>query len=223
MQNRRERVISNDEWVRLVSALRGYGNPYAVPALTLLLETTMRSSEPLLRARWCDVDFKRSVLHLPDAKTGARDVPLNPVALGVLERLKVDRGTVDPDAPLLPTSYEALKKAWRVACAQAGVDAAKIHDLRHTGATRYAIQFNGNVPVLQQITGHRTVHLLMRYIHIRVDDVVRMLHGRPMDEGTAPAGLRLMHEKDEVAVAPSGIPSQLPANVVRFPSKRRAA
>lgn len=237
VDNGRSRIISNDEWQRLMAVLGEYGNAYAVPAMALLLETTMRSSEPLLHARWCDIDWQRCVLRLPDAKAGARDVPLSPNAIRVLEDLLQRAGNPDPETNILPTTYEALKKAWKVACKKAGVDNARMHDLRHTGTTRYAIEYGGNLPVLKIITGHKTDSQLARYINLKADDVVRMMHGRPLDEGSAPAGLSasyLMPRPEPepqpqteppavVAIPEPQLPESLPDNVVVFPGMRRAA
>lgn len=92
ISNARDRIISNDEWQRLSEALKAYGNIYALPALSLLLETTMRSSEPLLHATWADVDFQRCLIHLQDAKAGPRAVPLSPAAIAILQELKLLAG-----------------------------------------------------------------------------------------------------------------------------------
>jgi integrase len=226
ISNARDRIISNDEWQRLSVALKAYGNIYALPALSLLLETTMRSSEPLLHATWADVDFQRCLIHLQDAKAGPRAVPLSPAAIAILEELKLLAGKVTTDTPILPTTYEALKKAWVVACEEAGVDNANPHDLRHTGTTRYAIEFNGNMPVLKLITGHKTDSQLMRYINLKADHVVSMMHGKPMDEANAPAGLRIGNIRAPKPVSPvpptESEPQQLPDNVIAFTGKRIA-
>lgn len=220
ISNSRDRIISNEEWLRLTAALKAYGNIYALPALSLLLETTMRSSEPLLHATWADVDLQRCLIHLQDAKAGPRAVPLSPAAISILEELKLLAGEVSLDTPILPTTYEALKKAWVVACEEAGVDNANPHDLRHTGTTRYAIEFNGNMPVLKLITGHKTDSQLMRYINLKVDHVVSLMHDKPMDEANAPAGLRIgnIRAPKEVRALPlkEPLPQQLPDNVIAF-------
>lgn len=240
VENARTRVISMEEWERLETALAEYDNPYALPALIVLLQTTMRSSEPLVHARWRDVDWKRGILTLPDAKAGTREVPLNPVALQVLRDIQQSQGTVDPDANIFPTTYEALKKAWSVARDKAGITNANIHDLRHTGATRYAIEYNGNLPVIKLITGHKTVSQAMRYINLTADHVARLMHGKPLDRGMAPAGLParflgLPQPTPQPAPQPApqptppqvviALPTSLPDNVVAFPGagKRRAA
>ncbi len=189
IKNERTRVISMEEWERLETALAEYDNPYALPALIVLLQTTMRSSEPLVHARWRDVDWERHILTLPDAKAGTREVPLNPVALQVLRDIQQHLGAVDPDANVFPTTYEALKKAWSVARDKAGITNAHIHDLRHTGATRYAMEYNGNIPFLQKITGHKTVSQTLRYVNFTVDYVARVMRNAPLDKHSAPAGL----------------------------------
>lgn len=184
VDNARDRVLSRAEWKRVCLALDEYGNPYAPAAIALLLETAMRVSEPLLRARWANIDWERRILRLPDSKAGKRDVPLSPMALSVLQLL-YERRT---DGRILPLSYEALKKAWTTACEKAEVHDVRIHDLRHTAATRLALELHGNRYALKVQTGHKTDSQLDRYVNINADDVVRLLHGEAPGDGSA-AGL----------------------------------
>ncbi len=240
INNERTRIISMEEWERLETALKESGNPYAFLAVSVLLETTMRSSEPLMQARWRDVDWDNGVLVLPDAKAGGRKVPLNSAAMEALKKIQQRIGTVDPEANLFPTTYEALKKAWRVACKKAGVKEAWLHDIRRTGATRYAIQFYGSLPYVQSATGHKTVSQVMRYIQITAEHVSRVMRNKPLDKRTAPAGLPakfLESPQPEPQPVPYpvpqpapqqvviALPAALPDNVVLFPGsgKRRVA
>ena len=106
----------------------------------LLLETAMRASEQLMHALWHNVDWNRCVLRLTGGKCGGREVPLSRGAVRVLRAL---RDVVPASEPrVLPTTYEALKRAWNVACEAADVSDVQLHDLRHTAATRYAIEFS---------------------------------------------------------------------------------
>lgn len=216
VDNARDRVLTNDEWQRISRYLEQSKNRYVAPALALLLETAMRVSEPLLHATWSDVDWNNHLIHLRDAKAGARDVPLNPAAVSILEALRAMRGADEIDERILPVTYEALKKAWRGAREAAGIPGVRIHDLRHTAATRFSLELNGNLPVLKVITGHKTYSQLARYINVKPTDVARLLHGRPMTDGDAPAGLRIPSVPQEAAsVAQSRYPSDdLPENVV---------
>lgn len=168
IDNNRERVLSLDEEQRLEAALLECRNPQVAPAIILLLETAMRSSEPLQRAAWGDVDWNRCILHLRDSKSGKRDVPLSERAMDALRKL----GPGAPDAPILPLSYEALKAAWKRVCERAALADLRIHDLRHTAATRMALA-TGNVFLVKALTGHKTFSQLERYINVTADDVVR--------------------------------------------------
>lgn len=224
IDNARDRVLTNGEWQKITAALDGYSNTLVVPAIALLLQTAMRSSEPLLRATWADVDWERCVLHLSDSKNGKRDVPLSPGAIESLRLLQARAGQPEPGAKILPTTYEALKKAWTTACRRAGVEGVKLHDLRHTAATRYALEYNGNIPVLKVITGHRTDAMLMRYIHVKAQDVVAMMHGRPLAFEHAPAGY--ICSDSAQPLPPSPPPVQRPAptsNVLVVDFSRRTA
>jgi len=245
IDNARDRVLSNKEWRDLCKALQDYNNPYVIPAFALLLETAMRSSEPLTYATWANVDWGRCLLHLKDGKAGARDVPLTPGAIEILQKLKAHAQQVKeeahkaktraealkapapmvgPEERILPTSYEALKKAWAVGCEAIGLVDVNPHDLRHTAATRFSFQFHGNLPVLKLITGHKTDSQVMRYVNVRHDDVVRLMHGRPLNEDNAPAGYVLTESEISVADAETAaLPENLPANVVQVDFGRRAA
>jgi integrase len=215
IDNARDRVLTNKEWRKISVAFEKSLNPYAAPAIALLLETAMRVSEPLFHATWADVDWDRCILHLRDAKAGARDVPLNPAAMVTLATLKSLRGDGDTDPRILPITYEALKAVWNRVCAAAGIEDVHIHDLRHTAATRFTLELNGNMPVLKIITGHKTYSQLTRYINLKPEDVSRLLHGRPLTEDDAPAGLHLTRAAlVPPSMAATWSETDLPENVV---------
>jgi hypothetical protein len=96
-------------------------------------------------------------------------------------------GRSDGSQRIIPITYEAAKKGWRVACEQAGVKNARLHDLRRTASTRYANQFNGDLTELIPITGHKTVKMVMRYISVTADDVARLMHGHAAGDEHSPA------------------------------------
>ncbi|MDO8958855.1 MAG: site-specific integrase [Rhodocyclaceae bacterium] len=148
IDNARDRVLTNAEWRKISCALEKSLNPYAASAIALLLETAMRVSEPLLHATWADLDWGRCLLRLGDAKAGAREVPLNPAAMNILMMLAALRPDDDFDPRILPITYSALKAVWDRACTAVGITDVHIHDLRHTAATRFTLELNGNLPVL---------------------------------------------------------------------------
>jgi integrase len=224
IDNKRERVLTNAEWDRLSAALNRAKNRYVGPAIALLLVTTMRVSEALITARWSDIDLDRHILILRTAKAGGRKVPLSPEAVEILRRLKEWAGDLDPNARILPISYERLKAAWILACARAGIKGVNIHDLRHTGTTHYAMQYNGNAYILKNITGHKTDSQLSRYVNINTEDVAQIMHGRQPDDLLAPAALtpeKLASLFSREALQENN--AVQPDNVVRVDFVRRAA
>jgi len=226
IDNARNRVLTNAEWKKICDKLEKTRNPFVGPALALLLETSMRSGEALVEATWGDFDADRCILHLRNAKAGARDVPLNPGAMHVLQQLiSTSLAPLDPAARILPLTYEALKAAWQRACERASVKGVNLHDLRHTAATRFSLELNGDIPILKVITGHKTIESLLRYVNVTAADAVRKLHGTPLDEDSAPAGLRVANfEHLEIrASAPANVPVVTvvapSSNVLQFPRR----
>ncbi|MBL8429094.1 MAG: tyrosine-type recombinase/integrase [Dechloromonas sp.] len=229
VENVRTRILTNPEFERICEHLATYDNIYVMPLALFMLETATRVSEPVDHARWEDIDWDRKVLHLSDAKGGARDVPLSNVALGILRELKaaiIQRSktvtrrehrekwqAAAESGRIFQTSYEAMKKAWSVACEAAGVENANIHDIRRTSATRYALEFNGNIFVVKTITGHKTDKMAARYVQISAEMVARMMDNESLPADLAPAKV--------YSVAADVRP--LPANVVSFAQYQRSA
>lgn len=225
VDNARDRVLSNKEWKAITEALRKTQNPYVSNAVALLLETAMRSSEALVHACWGDFDEEACLLTLTKAKAGWRNVPLGPGAMQVMGTLRehaLSHGPLSPSTPLFHMTYDALYAAWGRVCKRAKVEGVKLHDLRHTSATRFALELNGNMPVLKIITGHKTDSQLLRYINIKPADVSRLLHGRPLTHDEAPAGLHVIRAElvRPLPGAPSIRQEDLPANVVPLRMRR---
>lgn len=170
IDNERTRILSQDEQERLSVALRDCRNPQVAPAVVLLLETAMRSSEPLEHARWRDVNWEGHFITLSDSKSGGRKVPLSPEAIQALQDLKPG----EPDAPIVSMTYEALRAAFNRACERAGIEGLNLHDLRHTGATRLGLK-TGNIFLVMGLTGHKTLTSAMRYMNTPVQDVLEAL------------------------------------------------
>ena len=187
--NKRTRTLSEDEWIRIAPVLARSGNRCAFPLVCLMLETAMRSCEPLTQMRWQDVEWNRRILNLPDGKSGKRDVPLGPGALDILRVVQRLGLTSAPEEPVFPTTYEALKKAWGTARKEAGIENIQLHDLRHTAATRYSFEFHGNTYLLKVVTGHKTAAMLDRYVNVNAKQVATLMHGEQLGPDDAPAGL----------------------------------
>jgi integrase len=205
VSNSRNRVLSKEEQVRLEKALRTCDNPYVATCVALLLETTMRKSELFLTATWRDFDPAKRILKLVTAKADARDVPLTKEAVELIQSLP----RRNDDERIIPTTMDAVKKAWARALVRAGIEGLRMHDLRHTGATRMAIRLNGNIFLLQQITGHKTLSMLERYVNLTASDVVDAF------DKTDPSPKPVTQELTEISVAMTNT-----SNVICFETMR---
>ena len=88
-ERKRERFLTDVEFTRLGQVLdevETRGGAPAVAAIRLLMLTGCRKNE-ILTLRWEDVALDENELRLPDAKTGARVVPLSPAAVKLLAGL----------------------------------------------------------------------------------------------------------------------------------------
>lgn len=175
-EQRRERFLSADEMGRLGDALgeaerTGSQLPGTILAVWLLALTGMRRTE-VLTLRWEYVDFERSCIHLPDSKTGRKTVPLGAPALALL----ADAHRIEGNPYVCPGDRAGgrlvgIDKAWARLCRQAGLRAARIHDLRHSWASAGAAAHLG-LPVIGKVLGHLSTSTTQRYAHL-ADDPLR--------------------------------------------------
>ena len=172
-QGMRERFLSADEYRRVGRALceleaQNALRARAAAALRLLMVTGCRLTE-VLTLRWDDVDRKAGELRLRDAKSGPRMVALTPAALRVLSELRrvprspwVFAGSA-PDRRL-----SQLTTYWHQVRARAGVEDVRIHDLRHSFASR-ALALGESLSMIGRLLGHADVGTTARYAHLARD------------------------------------------------------
>ena len=166
----RERFLSPEETERLGEILREaeHEMPSAVAAFRLLLLTGCRLSGIQL-LRWEHV--KDDCLELPDAKTGGRVVPLGPEARAVLANLPREEDNPWVIAGRLPGSHLTdLQKPWRRIRARAGLEDVRIHDLRHSFASR-ALALGESLAMIGKLLGHTQVQTTARYAHLARDSI----------------------------------------------------
>lgn len=167
----RERRLKPGELDRLVEASKNSRNRLLLPLIRLAIATGMRRGE-LLNARWGDIDWAASTLHIPHTKTGEpRTIPLTEQAKRILAGLAVDWFD---GAQIVPLSAESVKLAWARLTRRAGIADLHFHDLRHEAVSRF-FEFGLTVPEVALISGHRDPRMLFRYTHLRAEDVARKL------------------------------------------------
>jgi len=173
----RERFLSEGEFKRLGRVLgevesEGGVNPATVAAFRLLMLTGCRKSE-ILTLRWedVDVDLGAGELRLRDAKTGARAVAVSPSARRVLADLPRPPGNPWVLAGVKPGCRVInINSAWMLVRERAGRDDVRIHDLRHSFASR-ALALGESLPMIGKLPGHKKVQTTARYAHLARDSV----------------------------------------------------
>ena len=174
-EEKRERFLSTEEFQRLGAVLDeiledGSETRSAVAAVRLLMLTGCRLSE-IQTLRWEHVDLDASELRLPDTKTGGRAVPLAPSAVRLLESLPRDDDNPWVIAGKKPGSHLTdLQHPWRRIRARAELGDVRIHDLRHSFASR-ALALGEGLPMIGKLLGHTQVQTTARYAHLARDTV----------------------------------------------------
>ncbi len=178
------RALSPEEEGRLLGAASKNRSHFIYPFLRIALLTGMRCGE--IRAlQLRQLDLEKRELRVGHAKTPAgegRGIPMNPELFDTissrvawLEKTFGKRQPnwylfpfckhtrpVDPTRPVttLKTSWESVRTAAKVSC--------RLHDLRHTAATKMA---ENDTPeaTMKALLGHMSQAMLERYSHIRMD------------------------------------------------------
>ena len=173
--HRRERFLTDAEFERLGRALdeaevKGGASAGAITAIRLLMLTGCRKNE-ILTLRWQHVDMAAGELTLADAKTGPRAVPLAPSALNLLAGL-----AREPGNPWVIPSHKPgehmrdIDGAWQTVRARARLDDVRLHDLRHSYASR-ALALGESLPMIGRLLGHSQIETTARYAHLARDSV----------------------------------------------------
>ena len=134
------------------------------------IATGMRRGE-LLNLSWPNVNIEARTAHLPHTKNGeARTVPLSPDALGVLVRQE----RTDGEDRVFPTSANAVRLAWERLKRREGIKDLRFHDLRHEAISRF-FELGLSVPEVSAISGHKDPRMLMRYTHLKAENIAQKL------------------------------------------------
>ena len=167
---KRERFLSPEEYRRLGRALKdaeaeGTIWPPAVAAIRLLLLTGCRRGE-ILTLQWDDVDRTAGDLRLRDAKAGPRMVPLTKPVLRILDAVPRSEDNPWVIAGQMPgRRLTGLQYYWRSVRARAGLSDVRIHDLRHSYASR-ALALGESLYTIGKLLGHTSVATSARYAHL---------------------------------------------------------
>lgn len=171
----RDRFYSEEEMRRIgqvLSAMEEEKQAAGFVLLIRLLATTGMRLGEVLSLRWSDIDLANRTIRLRDAKTGPRTVHLGVETVSILAAVDQKSGwvTAGREAGHPLTTY-AAESSWKRLRARAGLENARLHDLRHTVGT-YAAVTGANAFAIRDLLGHKTLAMTGRYVE-RAGEIVR--------------------------------------------------
>lgn len=166
-EDKRQRYLTPTELSRLMTVLETHPELVSANALRLLVLTGARKGE-VLNARWEAFDLARGIWLKPAASTKQRRehrLPLSAAAVALLRefRAAADSPFVFPGKD--GNAITEIKRTWARACREAGIEGARIHDLRHSFAS-VLVSGGASLPVVGAMLGHSQIATTERYSHL---------------------------------------------------------
>jgi len=169
--NARSRRLKHHE---LPAILKVINNPEVQALIQLAIETAMRRGE-LMRIEAQDIDYDRRTLKIDETKTNVpRTIPLTKKAVSILSYQTAG----DLTGKLFSIKEDSLTQAFSRACAKAGIQNLRFHDLRHEATSRF-FEMGLSLMEVASITGHQDPRMLRRYTHLEASDLLKKLDSRP--------------------------------------------
>jgi len=205
----RVREASYDEEDRIFASLRQDLHPIVRFAMI----SGCRLGE-CRRLTWADVDFDRSEIRIvgkskrPGGKL--RIVPMTRAMVALLQgcrghhpvyvftyvcerpRTSRDGTVVRRKGERYPISRDGWRRLWADALDHARVRNFRLHDTRHTSATR-GLRASGNLKAVQKQLGHADIKTTAKYAHVLVEDI------RDMMEAASRPGSASRHSPDRAS------------------------
>lgn len=154
-QNIRTRTLAGSELKRFLAALETESNRVAADFFLFSLATGARREECLQLTR-SELFLEEGVWRLPSgrAKSGkSRVIPLNAIALQVLERRLAESKSQYVFPGKLGGHLVSPEKAWKRVLQKSGLNDLKIHDLRRSAAT-LILNDGGSMTQAGNLLGH---------------------------------------------------------------------
>jgi len=165
-------ILSREHREALMQAALGDQDPQAWLFIAIGLNSAMRHGE-ILRIKFEETDFLNNRIYVPQAKAGQRTQPITPSLSKMLQKEREQRVMGDGyifypsrSGGALPHRASMAKQFQRCVI-RAGLDPQKVtpHVMRHTAITTL-VQAGVDLPTIQQISGHKTLAMVLRYVHL---------------------------------------------------------
>lgn len=173
----RVREMTADEEKALFSALR----PDFVPVARFLLITGLRRAEAC-GLKWSDVDLASARITVRGKGDTVNTLPMPAAAMAILRAMESMHGEFvftyvvkhpwgGKRGQRIPIAPDTLGTAYWRARKKAGITDLKLHDFRHTAATRM-LRKTGNMKLVQKLLRHQRITTTARYAHATDEDLL---------------------------------------------------
>ena len=170
-EDSRDITISPTQEKALLEQCQSEGRRHLRALIITLIDSGSRLGE-LLNLKWSDVSFSKSYFEVVSYKgknLTRRRVPLTSRTREAFLDLRQEPSVnafraADVDQTLVFGITSNVSKSFRAARCAAGLDFLRLHDLRHTAATRLA-SAGMNLAHVGQILGHANIKTTQRYVN----------------------------------------------------------
>ena len=165
----RVRHLSDNEIKALLASAKESAHPHLYVIVLIALTTGARRGE-IAALRWKDVDLstRRAILH-ETKNDERRTLAIVPQVVDELKKLRKVR-RIDDDLIFANLNnggrrYSTVESAWQIAIEKAQLNDFRFHDLRHTFASRMAMD-GRTLAEIASALGHKTLAMVQRYAHL---------------------------------------------------------
>ncbi len=199
------------------------------PARLFAQATGLRRRE-VVNLTWAQVDWGSGIIRVLQKGDKPHVIPITPELTDILWPLRghhethvftfvakrtrtcAKSGNRYERGKRYPISYQGWGTIFERTRKKAGVQDFRIHDLRHTGATR-TLRASKNLRAVKEMLGHTDIKTTMRYAHALVDDVAEAMRARAADEATRRAAHESrMKSRESPEPSPERVSNQLKEN-----------
>ena len=163
----RDRVFNETELLALRDALHTFEpeHPAPVAAIRVAALTGLRIGE-VISLQWRDVDLESGIITLSHTKTGRRQHHLGESAQAIID----GRPRINAVPWVFSTgrgrmTYSHTRKVFAQVASAAGLDDARLHDLRRTVISAFAAS-GANAFMVRDFVGHKTLAMSNRYVRM---------------------------------------------------------
>lgn len=168
-EGRTRRLRPGEEKLLLTTAAKARSKDLC-DIIKVALGTGARRGE-IAAMKWADLGTETGVWHIPEAKCGARSVP---VPSAVMEVLRTRPRRIDGRVWAIGRE-DGITQAFNRLCRRLDIHDLTFHDLRHEATSRF-FEMGLNVMEVAAITGHKDLRVLRRYTHLKAEDLAKKIN-----------------------------------------------